>query len=223
MALLPTIATVRSGKSSDFKTAFRAMIALMNFGLVFEVGVRVAVAQLFGCERFELRLVLCKYRLAQRFDRLFDRLLIVGSGHCRHDQGCSAEREHARSGQITTCQVHGYPPIVIVLLIRAARPSHPSARRRLVAGDDQHSKIWRGGGAQFGGYRFGRSERRFPDLGPGGERVGWPVDRGRLISSPATNGGSGRVWGGPVDIGSYHLAQIPPRRSPHSVVGQLTP
>jgi len=42
-----------------------------EFGLVFEVGVRVAVAQLFGCERFELRLVLCEYRLAQRFDRLF--------------------------------------------------------------------------------------------------------------------------------------------------------
>jgi hypothetical protein len=39
----------------------------------------------------------------------------------------TAEREHARGGQITTCQVHGYPPIVIALLIRAARPSHPSA------------------------------------------------------------------------------------------------
>src|SRR6202045_5309460 len=86
-----------------------------EFGLVFEPGVRVAVAQLFGCERVELRLVLCEYRLAQRLDRLFDRLLIVGSGHCRQDQGCCAEGEHARGGQITTCQVHGYPPIVSAL------------------------------------------------------------------------------------------------------------
>src|SRR5580693_10476834 len=100
-----------------------------EFDLVFEMGVRVAIAQLFGCERFERRFVLCEYRLAQRFDCLFDRLLIVGSGHCRHDQGCCTEREHARGGQITTCQVHGYPPIVSALLIRAARPSHPSACR----------------------------------------------------------------------------------------------
>src|SRR6516164_6137043 len=100
-----------------------------EFGLVFEVGVRVAVAQLFGCQRFELRLVLCEYRLAQRLDRLCDRLLIVGSSHCRRDQGCCAEREYARDGQIATCQVHGYPPIVIALLFRAARAPHPSARR----------------------------------------------------------------------------------------------
>jgi hypothetical protein len=30
---------------------------------------------------------------------------------------------------------------------------------------------------EFGGYRFGRSGRRFPDLRPAGERVGRPVDR----------------------------------------------
>jgi hypothetical protein len=48
-----------------------------EFGLVLKPDVRVAVAQLFGCERFELRLILCEYRLAQRLDRLFDRLLIV--------------------------------------------------------------------------------------------------------------------------------------------------
>src|ERR1700720_741671 len=98
-----------------------------EFCLVFEPRIRVAVAQLLGCERFELRLVLCEHRLAQRLDRLFDCLLIVGSGHCRQDQGCCAEREHARGSQITTCQVHEYPPIVIARLIRAARPSHPSA------------------------------------------------------------------------------------------------
>src|ERR1700730_1203221 len=83
-----------------------------EFGFVFDPGVRVAIDQLFGCELCELRLILCEYRLAQRLDRLFDRLLIVGSGHRRHDQGCCAERE-ARGGQITTCQVHGYPPIVM--------------------------------------------------------------------------------------------------------------
>jgi hypothetical protein len=37
----------------------------------------VAVAQLLGDECFELRLVLREYCLAQRIDRLFDRLLIV--------------------------------------------------------------------------------------------------------------------------------------------------
>jgi len=65
----------------------------------------------------------------------------------------------------------------------------PQRLTQLAVGDDQHSKIWRGSGAQFGGYRFGRRERRFPDLGPAGKRV--PVDRGRLMSSPATNGGFG--------------------------------
>ena len=57
-------------------------------------------------------------------------------------------------------------------------PSHASAWRQLAAGDDQHTKILRGGGAQFGSYRFGRGERRFPDLGPGGEsaRPSRPAD-----------------------------------------------
>ena len=71
-----------------------------KFGLVFEVGVRVAVAQLFGCEHFERRLVLCEYRLAQRFDRLFDCPLILGSGHRGDDQGCCAEREHAATAKL---------------------------------------------------------------------------------------------------------------------------
>jgi len=56
-----------------------------------------------------------------------------------------------------------FPPIVIAL-IRAARPSHSRRLTQLAAGDDQHSKIWRGGGAQFSGYHFGRTERRFPTL-----------------------------------------------------------
>src|SRR5205807_5222193 len=59
-----------------------------EFGLVFEPGIRVAITQLFGCECFELRLVLCEYRLAQRIDRLFDGLVVAGSRHCRHDQRC---------------------------------------------------------------------------------------------------------------------------------------
>jgi hypothetical protein len=46
----------------------------------------------------------------------------------------------------------------------------------VAAGDDQDSKIWRGGGVQFGGYRFGRGERRFSDLGEA--ESGCPVDRG---------------------------------------------
>ena len=69
----------------------------------------------------------------------------------------------------------------------------PQRLTQLAVGDDQHSKIWRGSGAQFGGYRFGPSERRFPDLGPAGERVGCPVNGGRPMSSPATNGGFGSI------------------------------
>src|SRR6201993_2173723 len=72
MALLPTISDCEVWKIKRLEDSLSRHDRFDEFGLVFEVGVRVAVAQLFGRERFELRLVLCEYRLAQRFDCLFD-------------------------------------------------------------------------------------------------------------------------------------------------------
>jgi hypothetical protein len=53
---------------------------------------------------------------------------------------------------------------------RAAHQSGTSFSPRrlpqLTAGDDQHSKIWRGGGAEFGGYRFGPERTPLPSAWP---------------------------------------------------------
>jgi hypothetical protein len=53
-----------------------------------------------------------------------------------------------------------------------------------------------------------------------------PSIAARVISSPATNGGCGStapVWGGPVDVGSCHLAQIPPADLHIPILGQPAP
>src|SRR5262249_24031597 len=79
-----------------------------EFGLVLETGVRMAVAQLLGGQRLELRFVLFEPRGAQLVDDFFDRHLIGRLSLRRSAKGGCAEREPAPAGQLTTRQFYSF-------------------------------------------------------------------------------------------------------------------
>src|SRR5439155_17679407 len=99
---------------------------LDEFGLVLKTGVRMAVAQLVRGERLDFRFVLFEPGRAQIIDGLFHRSFIGRLGLRRPDQARCAKREYTRGGQITTCQLHGFPSH---LRSREVWCSHPSAWR----------------------------------------------------------------------------------------------
>ncbi len=100
----------------------RIKAGIDEFGLVLDAAVRVAIGQLRQRHCLELGLVFVQIRRAHFLNGLFDSRLIAQFGPRRGDQGGGAEREHARDGQITTRQFHGFLHIDAGLYAKPLRP-----------------------------------------------------------------------------------------------------